>query len=159
MKTIPLTKGLVALVDDGDYEKVSVLKWHAHTLDRTAYAAHSFPDGTNRQKKVMLHRLLLNALPGEFVDHIDGNGLNCQRANMRKCTLTENNRNRRVATKTKSGFKGVLETPYGRWRSVIYFDYKTVHLGTFSTAIEAAKAYNRAALKAWGAFARLNDVE
>lgn len=99
------------------------------------------------------------------VDHIDGNGLNNQRSNLRNVTHAENIQNQRVQRRSKSGYRGVTYFPNcGKWkrkkpwRARIKVDGDDTTIGYFSTPEEAAKAWNEAALKAWGKFARLNQI-
>jgi hypothetical protein len=105
-----------------------------------------------------MHRLLLNPPEGVEVDHINGNTLDNRRANLRICTHAENSRNRRGRSNSKSGVKGV--TPYpGGWRATINVNGKNVHLGCFTNIDDAAEAYDEAATRYYGEFARTNATE
>lgn len=108
-------------------------------------------DGRN----VHLHRLVANAPEGMDVDHINGDGLDNRRENLRVCTRTQNQANRRPNRGRRT--KGVSRTRYGTWQAYIYVAGRKQHLGTFPTEAEAAQAYNAAAVEAWGDFARLNE--
>src|ERR1700733_15352358 len=111
MREIPLTKGYVALVDDADFERVNRLKWTAtecHRKDGSVKKVYAYR--MVGRKTVFLHRFLLGLPPGRKpqVDHHDGDGLNCQRQNLRVASNAENSRNRGKTTfKKSSRFKGV----------------------------------------------------
>lgn len=149
-KEIPLTQGLVALVDEADYERVSAHKWFAKENRSSFYATmtHRIPDG--RTLSVYMHRFLLQAPPGYVVDHIDGNGLNNTRANIRVANHSQNASKMKKTKVGKSGFKGVRAEPSGRFVATICKQYKARHIGTFDTAEEAARAYDRAAVELFG---------
>lgn len=156
-KHIPLTKGKFAIVDDGDYEAIKRFKWRITGNGRKVYAVRSKRIGFLRRKNEYLHRVIMNAQDGEQIDHIDGNGLNCTRTNMRKATHSENLRNRGAPKDNTSGYKGV-SFRLGRWRAQIVVNDKQIYLGTFDTPEQAAKAYNEAAVKHHGKFAHINDL-
>jgi hypothetical protein len=168
MKTIPLTHGLVAIVDDEDYEKLSALSWHSFKPRKalTAYAktARKQINYDKRGSPSLMHRIILGLTdPRIKVDHIDRNGLNNQRSNLRIATQLQNmaNQKRRKTQASSSKFKGVffsrgeyaLRKP---WRAMIKINYKTIHLGRYTTEIEAANAYDVAAKKYHGEFACTN---
>ena len=144
---IPLTQGLFALVDEADWALVAPFLWHAARRRTRVYA------GTN-SGALLMHRLLLGC---DEVDHIDGDGLDNRRSNLRACTDSQNNFNQRVRTYSASGFKGVtLDRRYGRWIAQIQANKRHYTLGTHATAEEAARVYDAAALRLHGDFARLN---
>lgn len=167
MKEIPLTQGHVAIVDDEDYERISESRWHlgwneGHQL----YAARGGnrrknADG-NHPKTIVMHREILHAGPGQFVDHIDGNGLNNQKSNLRFCTLQQNRGNARKYAHASSKFKGVRwKANKKRWYACIggrTSDGKETrkHLGSFKKEEDAARAYDTAAVEIFGEFANLN---
>jgi len=93
MKKIKLTKKQVALVDDSDYEELNRFKWHARKTVKTFYAERTFTIGNGKRKNVFMHRYIMQTPKGFDTDHIDGNGLNNQRSNLRVCTRSENLRN------------------------------------------------------------------
>jgi hypothetical protein len=154
VREIPLTQGYVALVDDEDYESVSQFNWHALITRHTVYARR-WTRMPNR-RIVYLHRMLV-CPEGErlWVDHIDGDGLNNTRANLRSVTQAENSRNRRPQIRNQSGFKGVNRQG-SNWRAAIQQENMYTHIGMFETAEQAAKAYDEAALEHFGEFAFLN---
>jgi len=159
MKKIPLTRGMVALVDDTDYEWLNNWKWYAMHNHNTFYAVHNIRVTKNEQAKVGMHRLILELHRGNKLqaDHIDGNGLNNQRSNLRICTGAQNRRSQRSQMGCTSRYKGVCWHHHKRkWNSRISVNRKRMHLGYFSSEKTAAAAYNQAALKHFGEFALLN---
>jgi len=167
MKKIPLSQGFEAIVDDGDYELVSKFKWSLVKAGGKMYArriAYTTPKLLGRGKNIYLHRFILKPEGNLQIDHIDGNGLNNTRANIRVCTRAENLRNRRVTPNILKGLpKGVsyfrdgLKKPWIARISTKSINQKSKHLGYFETAEEAAKAYNDAAILLYGEFAYLNE--
>lgn len=162
---VPLTQGYVALIDDADAELILARTWHAKvrrtTVRTTVYAGTNvLRDPLNKRKGyrwTTMHRFLMSDPQGQEVDHIDGNGLNNTRANLRVCSHSENMRNRRAYG--KSQFLGVVRGEIrkrtgevGRWVATI----GKRRLGSFRTEIEAANAYDAAAMEEYGEFARLN---
>lgn len=150
MQQIPLTQGHFALVDDDDYPLISQHKW---TYDNTGYAVRKITIARGRYKKVLMHRILTNAQPGQIVDHADGNGLNNTRSNLRLCNGSQNNANRWAKRKTETPYKGVkrAKTP-GRWEASIGHNYKVIYLGTFDTPEQAAAAYATKAQELFGGY-------
>jgi hypothetical protein len=144
-----------ATVDDGDYERTNAHKWTAVKYPRsnTLYAVKGSRGNCER-----MHIFILKYQSGELVDHRDGDGLNNQRSNLRKCTHAQNMQNRIVRqSNNTSGFKGVTwDKGHNKWRSMINKDNKRSHLGYFTCLIKAAKAYDRAAKELHGEFARTN---
>jgi len=157
MKKISTTKGFTALVDNEDYPILSRYKWYAHSNKR----GHVYPrtwTGKGGQRMFM-HAMILGEYKG-IVDHINGNGLDNRKANLRIATYSENGANRRISKKNNtSGFKGVSwYKPHKKWRAGICFDGKCKHLGYFDSKEEAAEAYNKAAKGVFGRFALLNKI-
>lgn len=155
-REIPLSRGLVAIVDESDYAlMMSVGAWHVRRGPMTSYAVHK----TERNGCLVMHRLILNARPGMLVDHIDCDGLNNRRSNLRFTDYFGSSRNRRKQriAKASSRYKGVsLDVRYGRWRARIQGSGMTVSLGYFIDEVEAALAYDAAARERFGEFANLN---
>ncbi len=151
IRHIPLTKGLYAIVDAADYEWLSRYKWTALVVGSQAYAIRS-----HKGKTILMHREIMQPPPGMVVDHINGNGVNNRRCNMRVCTPQQNRYNSRPRTK-KSKYKGVrFDEQTGRWFAEITHNGVKYHLGTFDDEVEAARAYDRKAVELQGPFARLN---
>jgi len=155
MREISLTQGKVTLVDDEDHQWLNRWKWYAHNSHGHWYAESR----VNFTRQILLmHRLILGAKHGEDCDHINGDGLDNRRANLRICTPSQNAANNCVrCTPKTSKFKGVSwETRKRRWRACIQADDKQVHLGYFSDELRAAEAYDCAARKSFGIYAQLN---
>jgi len=155
MKKIKLTQNKYALVDDEDYEFLSRWKWCAHKGGRTYYAKSTqYSDG--KKRTLYMHRLIMIPAPGQEIDHIDRNGLNNQKANLRVCTHKENSVNRIYRNKT--GYRGIKKHG-NRWEARISFHKKRYYLGIYHTPEEAAHVYSIAAKKYYGEFACLNKPE
>ena len=164
MKEIPVTGGLVALIDDADEGLVHGYVWHAHPDKNTVYARAYIRGSFPAEKRVRMHRLILNAPVGQQVDHINGNGLDNRRCNLRLCTNTQNTRR---ATKCRwhqgkeptSKYKGVSwHKDHQKWDAQIRPRTHREHLGSFVSEKDAALAYNQAAIRLYGQFARLNNI-
>lgn len=155
-KEIHLTKGKIAIVSDEDYEVLSRLKWKARWHGNSWYAYRK--ERRNGHKHdISMHRKILNAPPGVLVDHKDGDGLNNQRDNLRICNSLQNAWNSCKRCTNKSGYKGVTwHTQRQKWQARIRANGPQMHLGLFESALAAARAYDVAALKYHGEFARLN---
>lgn len=159
MKTIELTQGKVALVDDEDYDFLSKYKWKAHKSrgSRTCfYADRDFGSTRSDRKTVSMHSLILGVVDGKEIDHIDGDGLNNRKSNLRHCSRAENCRNVR-----RGSIKGVhidKRKLLRKYMAKITSNGKTTFLGMFSTAAEAGMAYNEAAKKLHGEFASINRL-
>jgi hypothetical protein len=153
-RQLPLAKGRCALVDDDDFAGVNEYQWHI--TSRGYVAGKVIIDGA--QKLVYLHRFLLNAPPGQYVDHINGDRLDNQRDNLRLVTRAQNQWNRQVQ-RNRSGYKGVsFHRRKRKFYARIQANGQRYHLGYFDTAEEAAQAYDDAARRLFGEYARLNGV-
>lgn len=160
MKLIPLSKGLFAKVDDEDFEELSKYRWHANVSRGVRpYAERKTARDpiSGRQGRVRMHRLVIGAVGG-IVDHINGDSLDNRKANLRICSNAENVQNVGPTAANTSGFKG-LRFKRGKWDARITANNKQFFLGSFDTKEAAAVAYNEAAKKLHGEFARLNHVE
>lgn len=169
MKKIPLTQGQFAIVDDEDFEEVARHKWHACKRLHSWYAERTENGIDGRPRTVEMHRQVMGLTPsdrGIHVDHKNGDGLDCTRGNMRICTARQNQHNsvhNRKAGKT-SKYKGVYwHKKGGKWNARIRAGEidkdgrsKTIHLGLFVDEAEAARAYDDAARRHYGAFAATN---
>lgn len=152
---VPLTRGAFAVIDAADADLVLAHKWKLQgPPERPNGASRGFRDGSGRVRHVSMHRLIMGAPPGMFVDHINGDTLDNRRANLRICTPGENARNR-VGRHASVAPKGV-EARSGGYRAVIVAHGVKRHLGTFRTHELAARAYDAAAAELHGEFARLN---
>lgn len=155
-REIPLTKGYVAIIDDEDYERVSAYHWCALVTGDYVYAERGVRVG-GKTTTVLLHRFILQAPDGSLVDHENRNGLDCRKSNLRLCTKSQNNVNSLRRKDNQSGYKGVDWHQGDRiWRARIQLEHRRIELGYFHTAEEAARAYDAAALRLFGEFARPN---
>lgn len=152
-REIPLTKGLVALVDTEDFDLLSPYSWRADGSDDRRRGLYAVADIDGRT--VRMHRLIAGAQPGQRVDHRNHDGLDNRRRNLRLCTNQQNARNRRPNTVSQSGMKGV-SVSRGRYQVSICIDGKAQYLGLFADRYLAALAYDDAAAAHFGDFARLN---
>lgn len=154
MKEIPLTQGQVALVDDEDYDFLAQWKWHAYwdANTRSYRASRGIWDKeAHRATTVEMSRAIMSAPRGSHVDHKDHETLNNQRTNLRVCSPTQNQGNRRMNHNNTSGFTGVC-AERGRWSARIRVKGRGIFLGYYDTKDAAAVAYNEAALAIWGDF-------
>lgn len=155
-RKISLTQGYVALVDAADYDDLSQHLWFVHFKGSVPYAARAdYSSGKKRYE--LMHRRLLPDAP--YVDHIDGDGLDNRRSNLRAATHSQNLRNRvRLGTNNKSGFRGVSWHVGNKvWQAQIYIEGKKKHLGSFANREDAARAFDDAAVEHYGEFhGRLN---
>ena len=143
---------LVALVDDEDYNILRQFKWNTTFVNGNAYAMHSFIID-DKQKGISMHRFIMNVPDGLMVDHVDGNGLNNQKSNLRFCTKSQNAANSRTDKVGISKFKGVTKQK-GRNSFTTVCNGK--YIGSFKTEIEAAEEYDKHAHEIFKEFARLN---
>lgn len=160
MKEIKLTKGYAAQVDDETYKWAKMLKWSAQVRQLSTglniYARRNIRTN-GHTKAYYLHRMITGVKDGEYVDHIDGNGLNNRKSNLRICTQQQNTSNKRPMPGGSSTWKGVSWDKKSKtWYSYIMVYYKRIPIGHFTSEIDAAKAYDRAALEHYGEFAKLN---
>lgn len=159
MRTIPLTQGHLALVDDADYEVLSHFKWRVIKTNNTLYAARSTSRVFGKQKIVYMHRQILGLVDPEVeAHHKDNDGRNNQRDNLKVATHSQNLQSIRTKKQgATSQFRGVsLHRRDGIWQVQIRINGKDTHLGTFTDETEAARAYDDAAFKHFGEFAQLN---
>jgi hypothetical protein len=152
---------LTAIVDDSDFELVSKFKWHAVKSRNTFYAKTNMKRKNHIQKKVYLHRMILGLTDSQFkTDHKNGNGLDCQRLNIRLCTTQENAFNMQKVPGKSSKYKGVtFDKSRNKFLASICLNGKLIKLGIFTSEIEAAKVYNNKAVELFGDFCRKNILE
>ena len=159
MLKIPLTRGKYAIVGPRDYTYLMQWKWCC-SID--GYAVRH--DNTHpKRPTIRMHRVILERALGrsDFVqcDHINQNRLDNRRSNLRPATVSQNQCNRGRAKDNTSGYSGVSwHKATNRWQARVYADGKLMHTSRHSDLIEAAKAYNEAALKHHGKFAVLNEI-
>lgn len=149
---VPLTKGHEAVIDAADAPLVSGVNWNACEQKHGVYAVRQ-ERRAGKQIAIRMHRLIMQAPDGMQVDHINGDGLDNRRANLRLASHTENNRNTRTPINNTSGFKGVAWHAANRkWRAYIKVENRQKYLGLFATAEAAHAAYCLAADQFHGNF-------
>lgn len=155
-REIELTQGQVALVDVEDYDMLMRNRWHASwsQTTRSYYAARDTSIG-GVPVRYWMHLVILGIAKGG--DHENHVTLDNRRFNLRPCSDAESRRNRKRPSHNTSGFKGVIWQT-NKWRARIMVDKKSVSLGMYDNIVEAAQAYNVAAVKYHGAFANLNLI-
>ncbi|MBE0535092.1 MAG: HNH endonuclease, partial [Phycisphaerae bacterium] len=152
-RLIPVKGGPHARVDAEDYERVAKYRWCARHMPASCYAYFG-------GRSLAMHRLILNAPKGLIVDHMDHDGMNNTKRNLRLCTAAENQRHRRAQCKGTSRFKGVSWSRSRRkWCAAIMYKFRTYRLGYFDDEIQAATAYDKKARELHGKFACLNFPE
>jgi hypothetical protein len=161
-RQIPLTQGKFALVDDEDFERINRFKWCVRSFrGRPHYAARGINRGDGRTETVLMHRVICDA---PEVDHVNGDGLDNRRCNLRPATRSQNQANARprvvyAGKPATSTFKGVsFDKGTRKWRACIRVERRLRYLGVHESERAAALAYNAAALEHYGEFARLNEV-
>lgn len=162
MREIVLTKGKVALVDDKDYDYLNQWKWSYHPAGYAKRTIDTCKSNIRRTTAtVFMHRQIcsLSNLDAQ-IDHINGDGLDNRRSNLRVCTHAQNAMNKRKALNKTSNYKGVYFCKtHKRFIAQIKLNGKSTHVGIYRTEKEAAKAYNDAALKHFKEFAKINDLQ
>lgn len=164
MKRIPLTRNQFALVDDEDYKELSKHKWYFNRNKKNCYAHRQYRDSERRNKKglkkqvvVLMHRQIMNAPKGISIDHINHNGLDNRRQNLRFSTHSQNLQNQRVK---EEKYKGIGKSPDGKkWQVIIAAKGVKHYLGMFTHAETAAREYDKLAKLLHGEFACLNFPE
>ncbi len=160
MKEIKLTQGKFTMVDDDDFEYLNQWKWYAalFTGAKTYYAVRV--DYTNGKRTILMHRVILELTDRKVkADHRDHNGLNNQRKNLRSATHSQNIKNTCSRKNSTSKFLGVhWEKERNKWKAEITSNRKTKRIGRFDREIDAAVAYNKAAIEIHGEFANLNII-
>ena len=157
MKEILLSTGGMVFVDDEDFEILNSHRWYCRKGGNKFYAGRA----NGKRGIFLMHRVILNVTdPNVFVDHIDGDGLNNQRSNLRIATKMQNAYNMGSNKNTSSRFKGVCWKKKNKvWTAQISANKITKHIGCYKSEIEAAIAYNEASKKLHGEFALLNQIE
>ncbi len=157
MKTIPLTQGKVAQVDDIAFDFLSQWKWHAvRNNSGIFYAVRAQGVAHGKQQRVYMHQIVCGV---RNADHKDGNGLNNQGSNLRPCAISLNHANASLGRRNTTGFKGVYADAHNKtvkWIAAVYFENRRHYLGRFPTARDAALVYDAKAREVFGPFARTN---
>ena len=157
MKLISLTRGLSCLVDDQDYESMRKFKWYAAKDKRTYYAVRNIKKADGSHSRINMHREINQTPSGMDTDHINGDGLDNRRMNLRSCIHSENTHNQKCHRDGTSKFKGVsFWKRAGKWIAQISSGGKKFYLGSFDDEVVAAKAYDAKACELFGRFAKIN---
>jgi hypothetical protein len=158
VKEIPLTQGMAAIVDDKDYDDLIKYKWHSHKERSGRYYAKRMSNKINGvQKSICMHREILQVPPGADTDHINGNGLDNRRINLRICSRSENMANSVHKVPHTSNYKGVCwDSTHSKWLAQICHHRSRIYLGRFDDEKEAAHAVDIKAKELFGEFAHLN---
>lgn len=145
-----ITKGMTCKIDPEDFDKVKNHSWCAVKGKKTFYAQSRI----SKNELCFIHNIIMDA---KIIDHINGDGLDNRKSNLRKCTITQNNRNRGPSKRGTSSYKGVCwSTAKNKWRANIMINKKQTHLGYFETEKEAAKSYDEKAKEIYKEYAWLN---
>lgn len=152
MKKIKVKNSSEAIVDNKDYKYLKTFSWHLTS---------GYPATKKKGVYERMHRKILNLKNSKLtVDHIDGNKLNNTRKNLRICSARQNSFNKGMSKNNTSGYKGVYWFKRDKlWVAGIGYNKKTYNLGRFKNKHDAAKAYNNAAVKYFGKYAKLNKIE
>jgi len=152
MRKIKLTQGKQAIVDDNDFDELNKYKWYTKHQCRNYYVVRHHP--LNHGRLIWMHRIIMGDNHGMDIDHINGNGLDNRKINLRFCTRSQNNQNQRMRNKKFKGFSKRDNTYQAR----ITVSGKRIYIGSYRSQIGAALAYNIAAKLYFGDFARLNRI-
>ena len=154
---IELTKGKFSTVDDDDFEYLSQWKWHCNSNGYASRSTYYKKDcGKRSVKTIHMHRVVNETKDSLQTDHINGDKLDNRKENLRSCTNSQNQMNRRNDKNESSKFKGVYRYK-DKWGARIKKDKKSKHLGFFKSEKEASVEYDKAAKEYFGEFARLNS--
>jgi len=157
-RRIPLTQGKYAIVDPEDYERLAGYKWFAARFERGFYALRTGKDSKGRQRNVRMHRVILGEPKGKIIDHINHNGLDNRKSNLRICTMQQNAWNmRKQRGNCTSQYKGVTwRKDTGKWQARIICNAKKISIGYFDDEKAAAMAYDAKAKELFGEYAAPN---
>lgn len=151
-KGIPLSMGKFAIVDNGDYDYLNRYRWYTAKDCNTFYARKNIIGTT-----IPMHRVIVGAIEGQIVDHINGNGLDNRKCNLRIVTNSQNAMNQGISKNNTTGYKGVdYRKKENKFRARIKNNGTEYSLGYFNTAQEAADAYDIKAKELFGEFAKTN---
>lgn len=160
---IPLTRGVIALVDEDISESLGCFNWYANNVGGIRWYAMRNANPQNWNEKTLMHRVILPVASDEDVDHIKHYPLadlliDNRKSNLRPGTRMQNMQNADLRRDNQSGFKGVTwDAARGKWLSSLMINYKNKYLGRYSDKIEAARAYDAAAIEHFGEFAKTNE--
>ena len=159
---IKLPSGHDVLIDKEDKKSISEYKWFLFKDKHRNFYVRGYKTGVTKPKRIFMHRLILNVKNGEFTDHINHDGLDNRKVNIRKCTSLQNQMNRRGNPNRLSKFKGVTKMPdrYKNkpWLAQIRCRGKNYNLGMYATQEKAAVVYNKKASELFGEYAFLNVI-
>lgn len=150
----------VVYYDEQDQDLINGHNWVIHKADRTFYVRATLWDKELKKSKyAYMHRLIINAMKGQQVDHKDRNGLNNKRNNLRLCNNSQNNANKPAKTTNKTGYRGVhFNKIRKRYMAYLFINGKRIFGGYFKKVEDAAIKYNELSLKYHGEFAWLNKI-
>jgi len=156
MEQIELSQGKFALVDDDAFDEINQYNW----CFAQGYAVRNVKV-LGKYKMQYMHRLVTSCPADMNVDHKNHDKLDNQKNNLRICSTSENLRNQQIRTVSKTSvYKGVtFHKQAGKWQARIQLENKNNYLGLFANEIDAAIAYNVAAIEMFGEFALLNDIK
>lgn len=156
MKIIYLKNGDKVLVDDEDFKWLNQWKWQSN--QKGYIIRMKYVNKKNRKwEYIKMHRLIMNVSKNFQVDHINGNVRDNRKINLRIVTNAQNQRNKKICIKNKSGYKGVSwDKKNKKWLSKITFNYKQYNLGYYINKIDAVLAYDKASIKYFGVYGRRN---
>ena len=159
-RKIPLTQGKYAIVDPEDYKKLAKYKWYAKKCERRFYAERwgEKKQGSKTKGDLKMHREIMGDAEGKVIDHINHNGLDNRKANLRFATTQQNTWNKRKQKGDYSSkYKGVhWVKSEKKWRAVITCNKKVIYIGRFDDEEAAARAYDEKAKELFGEYASLN---
>lgn len=157
MKKIKLTCGFSTIVDDEDFEELSKHKWQYNSI---GYAVRTVALDDKTRTSLYMHVAIMGKIDGLEIDHINGNKLYNRRENLRHVTREQNNQNRKPNKNASSKYKGVCwHKNNQKWGSQIKINGKCIYLGSYKSEEDAALAYNEAAIRLQGQYARLNTID
>jgi len=142
---ITLSKGLFAIIDEEDFERVNKFKWHAEKPHNTYYALRQIRIPNGKKRKIYMRRFILGFTDTSSIDHINRNGLDNRRVNLAPCTVRQNSMNRRDRN---GSYPGITWKEWlGKWEAHIMVGGKTIYLGISKNARDAHQLYLNALKK------------